>query len=89
MLKTKLSYRNRSDWVQFVTKTREDNGVTNSMSLVYVEIDTELSWLIGSGVAYGENWQYNDVTDHTGVVYHKNDTELSWPIELGAVSAEN
>lgn len=36
-------------------KTRQDNDVTNCTMVGYVENDTELLWLIGSGVEYDEN----------------------------------
>ena len=37
-----MSYLIRSDWVQSMTKTTHDNGVTNCIGLVYVETKTEL-----------------------------------------------
>ena len=37
-------------WVHFVTKTKEDNDVTNHTGAVYVENDTKISWLIELGV---------------------------------------
>lgn len=41
--KIKLSYRDRSDRVRFVMKTRVDNDIINRIDLVYVEIETKLS----------------------------------------------
>ena len=44
--KAKLSYYDRSDWVQFVTKTRQDKDVTNRIGLVYFETEPELLGLL-------------------------------------------
>ena len=41
-LKMILSYRDCSNQVQFVTKTRQDNDVIDYISVIYVEIETEL-----------------------------------------------
>ena len=35
-------------------KTKEDNDVTNCTSMIYIEIKTELSWLIGEDAIYHE-----------------------------------
>ena len=43
MLKMILSYHDQLDRVQFVMKTRQDNDVTDSIGLVYVEIEIKLS----------------------------------------------
>ena len=40
--KTKHSYHDRSDWVPFVTKTRQDNNVTYCTYAVYIEKETKL-----------------------------------------------
>ena len=40
--KTKLSYRAWLNRVQFVTKTRQDNDITNRIGVVYAETETEL-----------------------------------------------
>ena len=40
----KLSYRDRSDHVQSVTRTKKDNDVTDYTGVVYVENETDLSW---------------------------------------------
>ena len=42
-MKMKLNYHFRSNWVQFMAKTRHDNDVTNCMGAVYAENDTKLS----------------------------------------------
>ena len=36
-------------------KTKQDNDMTNHISAVYVENDTELSWPIGLGAVCEEN----------------------------------
>ena len=41
--KTKLSYRDQSNQVQFVMKIRLNNDVTNRIGAIYVENETELS----------------------------------------------
>ena len=40
----------RWNWVQFVTKIREDNNVIDRIGVVYAKNDIELPWLIGSSV---------------------------------------
>ena len=40
--KMKLNYRKLSDGMQFVTKTRQDNDVTDNIDLVYAENGIEL-----------------------------------------------
>ena len=42
-LKMKLSYLNRSNQVQSVVKTKQDNDETDCIALVYSEIEIELS----------------------------------------------
>ena len=39
----KLSYRDQSNQVRFVMKTRQNNDVTNHIGMVYTKNDTELS----------------------------------------------
>ena len=51
----KQSCRNRSDQVWFVTKTKQDNDVTDQLGLVNVENDIELLGLIWQGIDCGEN----------------------------------
>ena len=45
-----LSYRDWSDRVQSMIKTRQDNDVIDCISVVYIENDIDLSWLIELGV---------------------------------------
>lgn len=42
----KLSYRDQLDRVRSMTKTRQDNGMTDHTYVVYVEKEIELLWLI-------------------------------------------
>lgn len=43
MPKTKLNYHDRPVKVRSMTKTRQDNGMTDYTSVVYAEIIIELS----------------------------------------------
>ena len=52
MLKTKLNCHDWSDKLRFVTKTIQDNDVTNHIDVVYAEIGIELSWMIRQDVVY-------------------------------------
>ena len=65
----KLSCHVRSNWERSMMKTRQDNDMTDCISLVYAETktklsgpirlgevcDNKLSWLIGSDVVYNQN----------------------------------
>ena len=53
--KMKLSCHDQSNQVQSVTKTRQDNDVSNRISLVYAKIETKLLGSIWSGVVCDEN----------------------------------
>ena len=77
MPKMRSSYHDRSSQIWSVVKTRQDNNVTHSISLVYIENNIELSRPIGSGEIYDETRQHNDVIDLPCVVYTENETELS------------
>ena len=55
MPKTILNYHDWLNWVSTVTKTRQDNNVIDHTDVVYIENETELSWLIGLGTIYDEN----------------------------------
>ena len=45
-------WRNWLDQVWFVTKTRQDNDLTNRRGATSIENETELSWSIRLGVVY-------------------------------------
>ena len=51
----KMICHDRSDWVPSMTKTRQDNNMTDRTGAVYVENGNELSWPIKSGANYDEN----------------------------------
>ena len=73
-----------------MTKAKQDNDVSNRITLVYVEIETQLLGPILSCVrSMMETWKNNDVIDPTSAVYTKNDNALSWLIELIIVYEEN
>lgn len=38
-----------------MTKTKKDNDVIDHTSVVYIDIDIELLWLIGSSVVFDEH----------------------------------
>ena len=75
-LNTKLSYHNQSNQVWPITKTKQDNDMTDCIGLVYVENNTELSGPIGPGVVSAKIRQDNDVTNLPCVVYIENKIEL-------------
>ena len=50
-----LNYRDLLDRLQSMINTRHDNNMTNHIGVIYVRNDTELSWLIGSGVDCDKN----------------------------------
>ena len=47
MSKMKLNCHDRLNWERFVTKTKQDNDLTDRKGAVYIENETEHSWLIG------------------------------------------
>ena len=42
-IKNESGCRDQLDWVQSVMKTKDNNNVTDHISLVYAKIETELS----------------------------------------------
>ena len=52
--------------------------------MLYIENNTKLSWLIGSGVVCD-----NNMSDCTGALYVENDTKLWWSIGLIVDCDEN
>lgn len=71
-----------------MTKTRQNNEVTDHIDLVYVKNDNEYSKPIKSSVVCDETTQDNDVTDLPRVGYTINEIEL-WSIRSGAICHEN
>ena len=52
--KLKLNYRDQLDQVLYMMKTRQDNDVTDCISLAYTKIETELLRPIWTGTIYDE-----------------------------------
>lgn len=55
MLKTKLNYHDRSDWVLIVTEIKENNDMMDHTDAVYAKNKTNLSLSIKSSAFYDEN----------------------------------
>lgn len=72
-----------------MTKTRQDNDLTNRIGAIYDKDGIELLGLIGLGVTVTKTRQENDVTHRKGAVYAKNDTDLLGPIGPGAICDKN
>lgn len=53
-MKSKLNCQNWLDKMQSITKTRQDNDVTNCIGVIYTEKDIELLLLIRQGTIYDE-----------------------------------
>lgn len=51
----KLNYHAWFDKVRYMTKTRQDNDMTDSTGVVYIDIEIDLSWLIEQDAVYHEN----------------------------------
>ena len=51
----KMSSHDQFDCELSVMKTRQNNDVTKCTSVIYVEIDIKLSWLIELSAIYVEN----------------------------------
>lgn len=83
MLKTKLSYRDQSDWVWFMTKTKQGNNVIDSIGMVYDKNITKLSRPIRLGMAYDKT-KYNTMWS----IFHVRSTlkiKLSYHDQLDRV----
>ena len=51
----KLSFRDWSDYMRSMIKTRHDNDMMDHIGAVYTKMEIELLWLIGSSVVCDEN----------------------------------
>lgn len=60
-----------------MTKTKQDNDMTNCISPLNAENETQLSYLIRQCMVNDESRWDNDMIDHTDIVYIKIKTELS------------
>ena len=76
----KLSCHDRLERVWSVMKTREDNDLTDHLSVFYSENDIELMLLIRSSADSNENQMDNYMIDHKDVVCAKNKTKFLWLI---------
>lgn len=74
----KLSCRDWLDYVNFVKKSRQDNNMTDRISLVYAELKLNCRDLFDWVWFVMKTRVDNKVTNHTGVVYDENDNELLW-----------
>lgn len=72
-----------------MTKTRQDNDVTDCIGLVYCETETKLWDLFDRVQSMMKTRQDNDLTNCISMVYVEKETKLSWWILLGAVHDEN
>lgn len=72
----KLNCHDRLDQVRFVTKTRQENDVTNCISLLYTETKTKLSRLSDRMWSMVKTRQDNDMSDSRGSIDAENDNEL-------------
>ena len=77
MLKPKSNYRDLSNRVQSVMKTRQDNNMTNCTSVIYVEDETKLLCLIGLGVIYDKNQTRQRRDQSIGIIFTETKIELS------------
>ena len=55
MLKYELNYHDRFDKMRSITKTRNNNNVTNDTSVISIEYDIELSRSMRQCVVYNED----------------------------------
>lgn len=78
MLKMIMNYRDRSDWVWSMIKTRHNNDVVDHTYIVYAKTKTELYRdLFDQERFIMKTRQDSDVTHRTSAIYAKNDNELS------------
>lgn len=50
-----MNYYDRSERMWYITKSREDNDLTNRTDVISIEYNIELSIPIGQGEVYDEN----------------------------------
>ena len=77
MSKLELNYQDLLNRVRSVTKTKQDNDVTNLKVQSTTKLKLKCRDLSDRVRFVMKTRQYNDVTDHTGAVYDENDIELS------------
>lgn len=72
-----LNCQDQLDSVQSMTKTKQDNDMTNCISPLNTENETQLFCLIRQCMVNDKERWDNDMTDRTDIVYIKIKTELS------------
>lgn len=77
MIKMKLSYYDRSDWVRSMTKTKLDNDVTDHKVLSTPKLKLNCRDLSGRMLFVMKPKLNKDAIDHTCVVYVEYETKLS------------
>lgn len=77
MIKMKLSYYDRSDWVRSMTKTKSDNDVIDHKVLSTPKLKLNCRDLSGQILFVMKPKLNKDATDHTCVVYVEYETKLS------------
>ena len=75
-----LNCQDQADSVWYVTKTRQDNDMSDHIGVVYVEIKIELPRLIEQDAFYHEN-EIRQWRDRSySVIFIEYDIEMSWLI---------
>ena len=87
MLKLELNYHEWSDKMWFITKSRQDNDVTDCTSVIFV-VPNYQDWL-NNVWCMSKMRQYNDVIDRISMLYIENKTEILWLIQWGTVYEED
>ena len=62
-------------------KTKQDNDVTNGTDVIYDENETQLSWLIRSGIVYDKNQTWQRWNQSISLFYTETKIELLGPID--------
>ena len=72
-----------------MTKTKQDNGVTDYIGVVYTETELNCQDLFNHVRFVTKIIYDNNVSGHKDVVYAENKTEWSWSIKSSAVYDED
>ena len=73
----KLSCCDRSNLVQFVMKTKQDNDMIDNIGLVYIKTKLNCRDISDRVQSVMKTRQENNLTDCRGVVYAENKIEIS------------
>lgn len=68
MSNVNIKFHDRSDKVQHMTNTKQENNMIDRTGSIYLEIEIELSKSIRQDAIYHENRHDNDVTDRISVI---------------------